>query len=419
MYSSPHYTVPPSGYVPYEFAASPHSSPSPGGYYQPQYAVYTASPSPQVTPKRHSRRASHDAAGRIYGSTSRQPTAGYYFPSSSPEHATMPGEYARMPASYSTPQRTPAEYVSSSDRVRSKLRDFRSHGESYRHASYTYPQNFDSSEEDLKYDYVPRASASRHHRKSYGLADPYVVYDEQIPVYEEAEPTVRRSRARRSSNPARPKTSPQTPRKSSKTAPKPSKPTAATKPILVATEDDRIRARIPVGYSLKNWDPSEVPMLLLGSVFDANSLGKWIYDWTVFHHGAATPMSEIAGELWLLMIQLGGKMKRAEECLPRIRKRDNAEMVEDFLESGERLWDRFNRLLKACEHFMWKAARRDSGGKANKGICMGKSSGCEFVDSIFGRDRELERTEKLMTGMRLWSMRFDANCEDILRRPTA
>jgi len=50
---------------------------------------------------------------------------------------------------------------------------------------------------------------------------------------------------------------------------------------------------------------------------------------------------------------------------------------------------------------------------------MGKNSGCEFVDSIFGRDRELEKTEKLMTGMRLWSMRFDANCDDILRYPSA
>ena len=41
----------------------------------------------------------------------------------------------------------------------------------------------------------------------------------------------------------------------------------------------------------------EVLVMLLGSVFDANSLGKWIYDWTVFHHGPGTPMSEFAGDL--------------------------------------------------------------------------------------------------------------------------
>jgi hypothetical protein len=49
---------------------------------------------------------------------------------------------------------------------------------------------------------------------------------------------------------------------------------------------------------------------------------------------------------------------------------------------------------------------------------MGKNSGVEFVDSIFGRDRELDKTEKLMSNIRLWSMRFDANCDDILRNPT-
>lgn len=43
-----------------------------------------------------------------------------------------------------------------------------------------------------------------------------------------------------------------------------------------ATEADATKHRIPKGYSLKNWDPTEEPILLLGSVFDANSLGKWI-----------------------------------------------------------------------------------------------------------------------------------------------
>lgn len=157
--------------------------------------------------------------------------------------------------------------------------------------------------------------------------------------------------------------------------------------------------------------------MLLGSVFDANSLGKWIYDWTVFSKGPATPLSEMAGELWLLLIQLAGKVKRAEECMPKIRKQENREMVEDFLESGERLWIRFAKLLKVCEEYMWKAAKKESGDK--KPVTMGKNSGCEFVESIFGRDRELEKTEKLMTGMRLWGMRFDANCEDILRYPSA
>lgn len=124
-------------------------------------------------------------------------------------------------------------------------------------------------------------------------------------------------------------------------------------------------------------------------------------------------MSEIAGDLWLLLIQLAGKIKRAEDGLPKVRREANKEMIEDFLESGERLWERFNKLLKVCEAYMLKAAQKDRSGKP---LQMGKKSGCEFVDTIFGRDRQLEGTEKLMTGIRLWSMRFDANCEDVLRK---
>jgi hypothetical protein len=219
-------------------------------------------------------------------------------------------------------------------------------------------------------------------------------------------PKANQSRQRRASmaNPGRPQPSP----------PK-SKPTP--KPARKATDNDARVAGIPAGYSIKNWDPSEEPITLLGSVFDANSLGKWVYDWTVFAYGPATPMSDVAGDLWLLLIQLAGKVKRADEAIDKIRQEENRELVEDFLESGERLWVRVKKLLKTCEEYMWKAAQRETGEK--KPIAMGKNSGVEFVDSIFGRDRELDKTEKLMSNIRLWSMRFDANCDEILRNPTA
>lgn len=179
-----------------------------------------------------------------------------------------------------------------------------------------------------------------------------------------------------------------------------------------ATEADARRHRLPPGYSLKNWDPTEEPILLLGSVFDANSLGKWIYDWTVYHHGPATPVTDMAEELWLLLVQLAGKIKRAEKCMDRIRTKDNREMVDDFIESGQRLTGKLNKLLKACETPMLKVRR-----KLAKGNQLGENAGTEFVDTIFGRDRELDGTERFMTSARLWNLRFDANCEDVLRRP--
>jgi hypothetical protein len=179
-----------------------------------------------------------------------------------------------------------------------------------------------------------------------------------------------------------------------------------------ATEADAKKHRIPSGYSLKNWDPTEEPILLLGSVFDANSLGKWIYDWTVYHHGPTTPISDMAGELWLLLIQLSGKIRRSEECVPRIRSQENKEMIDDFIESGERLTDKLRKLLKACEAPMLRASKR-------KESQLGKNAGVEFVETLFGRERELEKTERFMQSVRLWNLRFDANCEEILKKPTS
>ncbi|KAF9878109.1 vegetative cell wall protein gp1 [Colletotrichum karsti] len=181
-------------------------------------------------------------------------------------------------------------------------------------------------------------------------------------------------------------------------------------PPRQATEADAKRHKIPPGYSLKNWDPTEEPILLLGSVFDSNSLGKWIYDWTVFHHGQGTPITEMAGELWLLLIQLAGKIQRADDIVETVRSKDSKEILDDFIDSGERLTDKLRKLLKSCETPMLNA---------KKGGSLGKNAGVEFVETLFGRERKLDDTERFMQGVRLFNLRFDANCDDILRNPTA
>ena len=53
-------------------------------------------------------------------------------------------------------------------------------------------------------------------------------------------------------------------------------------------QGDFTLSTIPKNYSPKNWDPTEEPLWLLGNVFEANSLGKWIYDWTVSRRGPKT-----------------------------------------------------------------------------------------------------------------------------------
>ncbi len=399
-----HYGTPPVEYVRhFEYTTSgttsPSSSPSHEGYayYRPQHKPSPTSPiSRNTTTKRHSRKDSYTGP------------AGWHSPAGYPS----PSYYASLPAQYASP---PAYqyHVSEFGRDKGKARRFPIHdhrggGNTQHHASMQSPTQriiIDTSDEaeDLPtYTYIKPKARSSHKTKKSASANANFFFNQESRYAEPSDSQPQRSRARRSSQSTNIKP---TTKKAAKPPPPPE-----------ATAADAAKAGIPAGYSIKNWDPTESPILLLGSVFDANSLGKWIYDWTVFHHGAATPMSEVAGDLWLLLIKLAGKMKRADECLPRIRAVDNQEMVEDFLESGDRLWGRFKKLLKACEEFMWKAAKRE-GSKGT--VKMGKNSGCEFVDSIFGRDRELENTESLMQSIRLWNLRFDANCEDILRRPSA
>ncbi|KAJ5339639.1 hypothetical protein N7541_011598 [Penicillium brevicompactum] len=393
-----HYSSPPHGWSTYDYTQSPPTSPQ-YAYYASQFAN---SYSPRGTARRHNRKASY---------TATKETPGWY-------STYQPGFYE--PTDYGIPSRK-HDHVSATFGKPTHRRY---------HSSAGHPPGdglgngygFDPSQSqtrpifvDVVDDAFDRPQPGRHGRPpttpkdgprrastSYRKANPADshFYFTQAPNNEDID-AARRSRTRRQSTSTR--------------TPKP-KPPPATKPAPVATEDDADRAGIPPGYSIKNWDPTEAPIILLGSVFDANSLGKWIYDWTVFHHGASTPMADVAGDLWLLLIKLAGKVKRADECLPRIQRVDAQEVVEDFLESGERLWSRFKKLLKGCELYMWKAAKRE-GGKGP--VSMGRNAGCEFVESIFGRDRELENTEKLMNSIRLWNMRFDANCEDILRRPTA
>jgi len=378
-----HYGIPPSHYNKFYDSGYETSSPQSSG----EYVHYVPHQYDYTTPvKTHRRKASHTPVASRVG--------GWFSPAGSP-----PPGADRYPFNVSPSKET--TYVSY-ERKRGSSSATRPYPRSTRKPSQ--PVNvYDGDDVYAGDHYVeervpPRASRTSRHGKKPSTNSYFYFGQEQI--YEEQSKP--RTRVRRSST-----TTKSSPRKE-RTA-----PNAAPKAAPVATAEDAARAGIPAGYSIKNWDPAEEPIILLGSVFDANSLGRWIYDWTVYKCGASTPMAEMAGDLWLLLIKLAGKMKRAKECVLRIRNEDQQEMIYEFIEGGQRLWKSFKSLLKDCEYFMMKAAKTQ-GSKT----LMGKNAGTEFVESIFGKDRYLETTERLMNKLRVWTMRFDVNCEDILRRPS-
>ncbi|KAK3314236.1 hypothetical protein B0H66DRAFT_630727 [Apodospora peruviana] len=101
------------------------------------------------------------------------------------------------------------------------------------------------------------------------------------------------------------------------------------------------------------------------------------FDWIVYHHGPATPISDMAGEMWLILIQLAGKLKRADEAVRKIMTKENREMVEEFIEAGGRLTENLREILEACEALMLRSC-----AKARKNSQLGKNAGVKFVEAL-------------------------------------
>lgn len=86
------------------------------------------------------------------------------------------------------------------------------------------------------------------------------------------------------------------------------------------------------GQSCDYQDPTEEPILLLGSMFDANSLGKGINDWTVSTRGVSARTSQHVGEHGLLLLQLAGKPKHdREQSIPWKANPDNRKLAEGII----------------------------------------------------------------------------------------
>ncbi len=423
-YGSPYGSTPRGDYNNYYSSHSPSPTPSPHHY----ASYYAAAKTPQRPATRAHTRGASSGFNEYRPSTAFSPrykSTGEYAtgPSLNPKvSSTRKQSFSRVPHEYHHPPK------------RERRRSY-----SYHRASYG-----DSDEDEVvEIDGVTHVFLSQPGRRRHGDYHYYAAaaaaaghgtdhyyYPQVHPAHIERERertdhihyedlpqraatrlgnhTIRTHARHTSTSGATPPARPQTTRPSLSQQ----KKAATVIPPRKATEADARKHKIPAGYSLKNWDPTEEPIMLVGSVFDANSLGKWIYDWTVFHHGAGTPIADMAGELWLLLLQLSGKIKRSEDVIPEVRAQENKEMVEDFIASGERLMDKLRSLLKKCETPMLRASKRKSGE------ATGNNCGAEFVETMFGRERELEKTERFMQSVRLWNLRFDANCDEILKKPT-
>lgn len=187
-----------------------------------------------------------------------------------------------------------------------------------------------------------------------------------------------------------------------------SQPAPKSRAHRPATEEDRELHKIPTDYILDQWDPNEKPIGFKGNVFDTNSLGKWIFDWAAWSYGGKkSPMAAIAGDLWLLLIQLSGKLRLSDEFLHSSTREtlgnfDEADMVRDFIESGTRLMERLQGFLTRCE----KPVEEALDEKTHLGELL--------VYIMFDRRNHLPQTERFIQDIRLWNFRWDANCAEVV-----
>lgn len=197
-----------------------------------------------------------------------------------------------------------------------------------------------------------------------------------------------------------------------------------TRPRRTATEEDARLHNIPTNYNRDLWNPDEDPITFLETVFDTDSLGKWIFQWANWSYTGRTPssrngtvgcpMSDIAGDLWLLLLQLTGNLKLSKEFIQRStgggsRNVEDYDMVSDFIEAGTRLMERLQLLLRKCEKPVLEAL------DADEGALLGQL----LVDIIFDREDGLPQIEKLVQSIRLWNLRWDTNCADVVKEGRA
>lgn len=175
------------------------------------------------------------------------------------------------------------------------------------------------------------------------------------------------------------------------------------------TLTDAKEHNIAPGRCLKHWDPDEEPILLLTSVFDANSLGKWVLKQTTRIYGEHDEMTDLAAEFWFEHIKLGGKIKHAKGCLPQIADPSVRKWVKEFITFGDKLVNELGEILKKCEQRLLEVTGTNEIPK------LGHKSVVVFVDTFIGRNpAQRDAFYDLTRSIKEWNTWFDTDCAKLL-----
>ncbi|KAI1633847.1 hypothetical protein F4809DRAFT_666406 [Biscogniauxia mediterranea] len=217
--------------------------------------------------------------------------------------------------------------------------------------------------------------------------------------YQPPDTSIARSQQPRYNNPPSPSLPPSTPPSlsSPSSSSAPSTPSTTTTTTQYTTTGGpsawadlpapsrRILARyaIPRDASFAHWDGATRPFAVWSSVFDAASLGAWIYGWAAAHHGRDGGLLAAVDRFRATLARLGRNVSAAaaQGQGRRQRVRDGAELLDD-VEALVRVCQ--DRMVGRRERERYYARRRRHAddGKIPK---LGPGATRAFVDALLNR----------------------------------
>lgn len=132
---------------------------------------------------------------------------------------------------------------------------------------------------------------------------------------------------------------------------------------------------------------------VLGRVFDADSLGKWIFDNSCVVYGRSVPLTDIAGDFWLMSLRLSAKTS----ALGRASDLNMDQHMADLFRSGITVWESYTRHVRMCSEMV--------------GTDFSADAGELFVKAFLEVGQYLSQTERVLHEMHQWDRSFEEAAE--------
>ncbi|KAK2035434.1 hypothetical protein LX32DRAFT_647502 [Colletotrichum zoysiae] len=160
----------------------------------------------------------------------------------------------------------------------------------------------------------------------------------------------------------------------------------------IATQNDAERWKVPAHYFLARWDPNKNPLLFLNLVFDAISLGAWMFDWVTFYEE-----EDLLGDK-----RVAATVKEFALLLEGLEDRSTSaykDMHADFLRGYHQLLSNLQYMLKVCVGF---GSLRPIAGAEDQKRADKDYAAREMLAVLFDPDMKLNETAGFMYEMKRW-----------------